>query len=372
MPRKKTESTVVETVLPDDEQVPADAIPVNELAETNQQADDLKTFLSKLGEECPKITIHRYTPNKPAPAYVGSTTLEDISEEMIQTEYGGGKFQVKFFNEEGAYVAAKTIHIEGPRKDLSKVENPAPEPAQPSTDPAAQAFQMQLTMLQQQIAAQQDLMLKVVEKLGTPAQAPISVTDVVQLMGVMNENKKGGDSDSASNWIEILKLGVDIAGNGGRIPDTGWSGVIKEVAGAVPGVLASMKQAAAPATAPPTDPEKAAQMVLVQKARDGINYLKPKAIAGDDVNLYIHWVAANANEPMVRPLLGLLSHPYEKLIELDAELAEPHLRPWFETLYTGLKNAFQSPDTTEVSTDEDSGGGAGHVSEPSDDAPASA
>lgn len=342
MTKKKT--TIVEEPLPDEESI-ASPVPVSE------QEEELDKIIANLGVNLAKCAVHRYERGKSTPPFIGVIPPADCNEENIQATFGGGIFVVKFLDPENVYLRSKTLHIAGPWKDLYKPVDETGQPTPPAQDPAISMVQMQMESMRLESKNQQELLLKIIDKLGTPPpERESNVQDMAAMWAMMKETIRpeapSNASDTMKGLIDVIKLGIEIGNNGGQVPtEKGWPGLLKDAVTALPGVLSQLKAPAAQLT-----PEQAAQQQMITAARGILDWLKPCAVGQHDPGVYIDMAMQNRNDPKFQPMFALLNYPFESIMELDKELTLPHYRPWFENLYNGLRNALQA----EISGEADS------------------
>lgn len=74
---------------------------------------DIENSIQALGKgaEC---KIYRRTAS--GRQYLGRPPAAGISEESVRSDYGGGKFEIRFFDSMGKYRRQVTVDIEGPPK----------------------------------------------------------------------------------------------------------------------------------------------------------------------------------------------------------------------------------------------------------------
>ena len=82
----------------------------------------------------------------------------------------------------------------------------------------------------------------------------------------------------------------------------------------------------------------------VAAIKEGLTYLKKQCLKGVDSQLIVEWVENNAEDyqPLIHNVLNL---PFEKFVEIDAEIGNEPFKQWFTGLFNGLRSAFV-PDNT--------------------------
>jgi hypothetical protein len=123
---------------------------------------------------------------------------------------------------------------------------------------------------------------------------------------------------------------------GGEDAKLTWLKVIEKAAEMIPKTVEHLNLARNGQPAPaPADPLAA--------AKQGIAYLKTKAVAGKDVSLYVDLLGDNLEDPAWRPLIEQLYRPYEEVAQLlDADLLKEPYRSWFSQLRDGILSELQS------------------------------
>lgn len=150
----------------------------------------------------------------------------------------------------------------------------------------------------------------------------------------------------------------------------GW---VKDLAPIVGEVISNLRPANGAGGAPPSRatvenpkqvqaaPESERSIAML---RAGITYLKNKALRGADPGLYIDFINDSMDDPQWSPLIQMVSKPYDDLAAaLDPELLQMPYRPWFETLFNGIKNEIEErskiPGDSNVATDQPPAGETG-------------
>jgi hypothetical protein len=188
---------------------------------------------------------------------------------------------------------------------------------------------------------------EILTELRTMRQAPqTSVGELAQALKALHEIRPPESNNTA--FLEAIKLGIQLSG--GKVPieeDDSFGGIVKGVlkeAGPsiVQGLLASRQVPNGPpnqlAAAPPA-PTPEAQMGLVLKA--GIQFLKKKAMAGADPELYIAFALDNCEDERFAPIIhAILTQDFSAFATLDAEISQPPYEQFFRTLYDGIRSEF--------------------------------
>lgn len=302
--------------------VTEEEIPVDEKAPPSEEEKSLDNFLETFGPDSGlRCRIRRYSRNGNM-AFIATVPISECTEEFIQEQYGGGRFQIQVIDNKGKYRGARSLEIE---------DTATNEPAVPvavgggDDDP-------RFGMLMQQMANQQEMMIKLIEANKPVPQEKTGVADIVQAIVAMKELQPKEDN-KWDQFMTMLTKGIEIGANGGA-PDKSWTDTAKDVLGSLPGAIALLKGGGGGAP-PPTDP----QAQLIAEFQKVIKFLKPKAIAGKEISLYVDIVMDNIEDPKYQAFLGFLQYPYEEIAKVDQDLLLPQYRGWFEQLFNSIKNA---------------------------------
>lgn len=169
-----------------------------------------------------------------------------------------------------------------------------------------------------------------------------------------------GPKQNDTGLLEAIKLGISLSG--GKVPndeDDSFSGIAKSVLKeAGPAILTGLMSGRGNPQLPPQI--AAPQEVDVDALKKmGIAYLKKKALAGADPELYIAFALDNADDAQYQPILrDVLTSEFDVFTSIDGEIAKnPILLEWFRTLYNGIRSAFAEANPVAANT----GGKDGNV-----------
>jgi hypothetical protein len=271
---------------------------------------------------------------------MGSTIPTLATEEYIQSEYGEGKYVVKLHDIDGSYIASKRLNIGPP---------PARQVLQAQADlqrPAEILGNTQLELLRAELAANRELLARLIDKVGMNHGSSVSeLTEVLRIAQTMNPVKEPGAV--LSQLVDVFKAGLNLGASGGA-PEKSWTDTVKNVLDSIPEVISMLKPPGVPGAEPgknlvetaPAQPAPAdARLAML---RNGIAYLKSKARAGKDPGLWIDFVVDNLDEPQWADMATYLEKPFDEIAQaLDPEIMLPIYRPWFEQLFRGLSHAIR-------------------------------
>jgi hypothetical protein len=326
---RKRRITTIEDEAPVDQQAPP---PV--AADEDQLDSDVATFFGQFGAEASRVKLLRVE-HAGKLAYVGTYSPGEVNEEMIKESCGPGQYKVQLQDAQGRYVTSKMIYIDGSRQlwEMTRAQAYAAGAA-----PAAKTDNgNQLEFLRDQLNRQHEMILKMIEQ-KNGAQSP-GMSEIIPVVTQLLDRLKPADpAGSIRNVMEAFSKGIEVAGAaiGGEDAKMTWLKVIERAAEMIPKTVEHLQLArnGQPAAAP-ADPLAA--------AKQGIAYLKTKAIAGKDVDLYIDLLGDNLDDPSWRPLVEQLYRPYDEIAKtLDAELLNEPYRTWFSALRDGILGELQS------------------------------
>lgn len=311
-----------------------------------EQENDLSSFMESVGSDSSKVTIYRSDRLNPKPVYMGSVIPSMCTEDFIQSEFGEGRYVLRFLNSEGRHLTSKTVYIGPPSRAQVEKLNP------PLVTHLDGGTQVQLELIKEQMKANQDLMLKLIESRGSGSGSGISdLTTIVDIVTKMVQPPPTA-ANLIADMVGVLKQGIELGASGGK-PETSVLDLVGEGLKALPGIFAGLKKTPeavpgkpVPGQAPP------AQADGNDMLKQGINYLKNAVKRGHPVEHYIEAIVLNLDNPAYAIFLNCLDWPFEKFVEIDPEIAGPLYRTWFERLFVGLKD--------ELSKSVDPDGADGH------------
>ena len=319
-PKRKKTTTVVE-------EVPAEEFDI----ESSQGPTELDFSLEEVRNHEELQTVMEQFPEAgiTAKLYDGSGAFcyrlpdpQSIDEEIIRKRCGSGKFVIRIYVS-GVYKHSIPLAI----RQLSSPE----ERSAGSLTPDRHSDFLE------------KLCLQLAE--NKSASTGPSLADLTGALA--NLDSLRGKQESA---LDIFQKGLDFAQSVSG--QTDWkTDLIRTAKDAIPtikemvmGVKGMPAQANTPTQALP-QPEMIKQ---------GLAYMKKKAIGGMDPGLVVDWVVNNAEE--YQGLIhAVLTTPFEEFVKIDAEIGTEPFKQWFRTIFDGLRQSF----TPVNSMDVDSGGNVG-------------
>lgn len=342
MPRQKTIITK-ETVDAETEAVATS----DDGQEQETPPEDILCFLQRFAK-ARNVVVKRLDRQTGRQVYVGQSSPEHCTEQWIQESFGAGTYDLQLRTAEGHYIAQRRIEIgEGPPKE--KDVSPLPQ-ANPGNDAVVAMLQMQVQMMQSQMQAQTQMFASMVEKLSGNGGTPTPIRDIIEAVASLKTMSGGGDSgEKITNMIELLQKGIEIGQTGEvREKREGIMDYVKEiipvVAKGLRGLVPANGAARSPDPVSPGGPAPApalqdeTQARIISMVRQGLNFMKSRALAGKSTDFWIESVLDNADLPEYRAFLELLGDKsYDEIAAIDPDLLKPQFRPWFEKLFEGIK-----------------------------------
>lgn len=305
MPRKivKTETEI----LPD-RTLPSETVD-NDGPMRLEDSEGVADYLRQFSNEQFRVKVYKNTPR--GSEYCCSGTTEIDEEFLIQ--FGGGDYELRVF-------------VDGVRQDTVFIRI-ADRPMKNGGGGSDDFMRQQMTFMQSMLAAQ---------KTTAPSSPILDVIEAVKSLQGLNAGK---------DPLDLVLKGMELAKNmnGGGTGD--WkSGIVdgvKEIAKTAIPVLAAMAQPQQQHVQVQPQQQESPEMIQEQQLREGIAYLKGRAMSGMDCNLVIDWVVANSNDPQYTPFIKMvLQQDFDTFIKIDAEIAREPFLSWFRTLHSGLRDAF--------------------------------
>lgn len=116
--RKLMEIEIPRVAAPLPPEMPAEAktifVPVPTEPETPDEVQDEKDvnkFFQAFGVEGGRVRVYRVDPNTGQLVFMATCTVDVISEEFLQVQFGGGKYEVRLFDSKAKYVTSKRMNI---------------------------------------------------------------------------------------------------------------------------------------------------------------------------------------------------------------------------------------------------------------------
>lgn len=312
----------------------------DEMEEVPPDEIELAEFLGGLPGSGIKLKIYKFVDGNAA--YVFSSEPGVLTEELImQKGGGGGKYQVTAFKG-GRFIrgGSKIFYLYTPPEITQK---------SPGNDAGNNP---EISALREMIQNQNQLILGLIQ--GMQNQAPREQSSVTELASALRElaalQPKQPDVMSLLNpmttlFTKTMELAKDATG--GDDSKMSWLKLIKEGMNMLPGMIQQLAPAANAGKTTINAPinAEAAQQQALAMLHKGLDYLKDKALKNADVGLYVDLVMDNIDNPMYRPFLVILNHPFEEIFQVDPELEKQPYRDWFQSLYNALKENLVDQET---------------------------
>lgn len=355
-PRKTIRTEIIEgegVAAPITEQ-PQDQ-PIEQLPIPSPQEEELNKFFSSFGVTSGRIKVYRLDSSGNWP-FLGSAEPSVVTEEWIQEQFGGGKYQIKLYDAKADYVASKIIYIGG-----QPITAPAPGTPQPiQFRSLPDTGNLQIDLLRSELAANREIVLKMIEAFshkndnGSGSTFSEVAAAMATLEKVVRPQEKSPFAD-VGQMFDLVKKAMEMgaAGAGGNGGKESWLGLAREVVGAIPAAIGAFK--AEPMNNPPNEGEPMKTQIptgnnplgipqaLYIQLRGGIEYLKNRCQLGKDPGLWVDMILDNLDQPMYAQMLGLIrSKTLDEVAALtDPEIATSAYREWFTQLWKGITDAIQ-------------------------------
>jgi hypothetical protein len=330
-----------------------------------QEKDDfaIEEWLNSITDDGVKIRILREKEDG-AYAWVTSKKKSAITDEFL-LGLGEGKYRIQALRSNGTIITVRTIEID---------ENPEKDPAVPVIDtdkPLLAVMQQSNSQLFQMLLAQMNATSQIVvaaltgnKSSGDPAQLLNAIT------GAMTNMKTLAGGDELDKIDKVLTIADRIGGNGGgsksavdHLMEMGKEILPMIMAGNAPRALPPARPnppAPAPAEVPPGSLSGGSATVegepgaapSAAELQIQISQLLAKLYAGADRNLEAHNVACmlleleDLGDPAAAVIVETsIQTPFEEWAKRIG--LEESRRPWFEKLFTTIKELTKEPAETE-------------------------
>jgi len=352
MPRKKVTTTVIED--PDSDNgmsglVNQDIEPAI-IHEETQEAKDIRTFCTNFGADGGSAMVYHQLPNGHT-AYCGQFALDNLSEEIIQENFGAGKFIIRLKTENGKFAKTKTVWI-----DSKKLSTPLVQPVLPGALPDSNSH---IDLLRAELATYRDMMMRMIERMGDsqnvrssgPTSTFAEIAAAMQTLKGVVQEPQINPAGMISSFAEILKQGIEIGSRAvkGEGNSEGIMSTVKDILQNAGGIISSLRKPEAAVQIPQAQNEFQPALPatglwgfnpqVITGLRQGIAYLKTKAALGKDPGLWVDVIVENLEDKHWASLCQVVEKPIEELKDLDPELLNLPYRPWFEKLFEGVRHA---------------------------------
>ena len=326
-------------------------------AEEDTKPDEIAEFLERFGQEC-YIRVYRIERTGDR-AFLAKVEPKFWSEEWLQEVYGEGRYVIQIISENRIRATRHIVMGPSANKPIAPATGsmlPNPPATIPVLGDSTGSLQMQILM--QEMAANREIMLEMI-RAQKPASGIGDILEVVTALKAMNPPQTNG-AGSMESLMSILKTGIEL-GQTGTIDtskEKGMMGMIKDalpiVGDVIKGFMPQRQPEAQPLQMHPASPHQQIAGVderALQMLQHGINYLKSKIMQGKSVELYADFILDSLEDPQWQPFIRLAQVPYEEFAKLDPELLQLPYKPWFEKLFSTVKEALSAPPEPDGETD---------------------
>jgi hypothetical protein len=327
--------------------------PLADNAELEANYQTIREFYNSRASDDAVVMILRHTESGHA-EFVAQGSPAVIDEPWIQSRFGGGRYIFRLRTPEGEYLAQSTVFIAAP---AATAANCVSSPADGGT---AAGANLQIDLLREQLARQQEMMLHLIDR-PAPAAAPAgaggNLLQVVQAVASLRE--LASPQSQIQGVIDALSEGLKLGMKQSTPPDTTdrISSVLKivdKVGEMLPRVIGppgapppqgTSPVHAAPSSAPGTPSPAAAPDLQKEMLGNAVRYLKTRI--GRDPGIWADWILENLDDPNWAPLAALIEKPFEEIAVYigDDDLNREPYKSWFARLLAELKNGLTSSDS---------------------------
>lgn len=323
MPRKKR--TIIEENLPDntgDGIDGEDQISAFDVAlESVEDLEALTNTMEQFGQTGQLLKVYRESGE-----YCYQS--DNVDESFIQKHFGGGGYRIRLF-------------LNGKYKKTFPVSCAAPIVTEANGNGNHRDHHSEFL----------EKMLLTILANGNVSKGP-SISELTGALANLDglRGKQESAMDLFQKGMTFAKEIYDSKPNGSGDWKSEAIGAIKEALPVVGGIIAAKTGAPQPSMPTPTNPNELVQATPEQQTqaiRQGLNYLKQRCLKGVDPQLIVDWVENNAEDyqPLIHMVLNL---PFEKFVEIDAEIGNEPFKQWFTELFNGLRSAFVPDNQVDV------------------------
>jgi hypothetical protein len=331
--------TIVEETLPSNSDTVDEPDELDINLESIEDTETLQEVLKEFGDSTVLFKVFQQTPTGQAFCF---PCHPPIDEEFIQREWGGGDFTIR-------------IYIDGKfRKSIPlKI---APRPRSDSLPQNPNAFGGVSSADRKHSEFLEQMLFRMLENRQTTPTGP-SLTDLTTALSNLD-----GLRGKQENQMDLIMKGIELAQSFNGEPKDWKAEALGMVKGAIPDLMSLLGRGAKPPI--PIQGAEGVPMVAEpseQILRSGIQYLKQLAISQVDPVSIIELVIANASNPQYKPIIdAVLTKEFEYFVGLDPAINSESFKPWFQSVFNGLRSAFSPEHPVELDTPGPVGD-AGHV-----------
>jgi hypothetical protein len=303
------------------------------LPESDPAEETYAAFMAKWGREGAKVRVYRVTPQGKQYCFLG--TPEEIDPESLRMFHA----KQSYSHETGSYLIEVEVNgeVRSPFPILIAPQTNAPGVPEASRNDSAMTemfrmLQAQNERLEKQLASQNR------EPIGSLADALLKIDQL-----------RGGSKAEVpvDTLLKAIQLGKEMGGGG----ETDWTmkllDVLKDSMPALQGIVGSLAKRIAP-----TDNNGGGDVPVVNDdlmLKQGLIYLKKKALAGSDPGLYVDIIVDNREEQLYEKLIRrILETDFSAFAAIDADISRPEYESFFRAIYNGVRSVFIQPSDVEV------------------------
>jgi hypothetical protein len=356
---------------------------------------ELEKFLEEHGEGIARVTVLRVGA-KGILEKVDTVGTDGLTPEMLRETYGApATYVLRFKGADGRYRAQARIVL-GALK-VGEAAAVTGSGVSGSSNATVDLLKIQIDMMNQRSAEQAQmintLLAGIVNRPAATAPAGDPATMLTALVTAFSTLQSAVVKTAPEDPIEKFKSMFTLVkellpgGPAADVPteDNPWS-VVKEIgARAVDMARPFIERAAAGAIIPQTTNQpgtpthaalpaatgEATVKTPLQWVKEGLDYLKEKAKANKDPEMFIEYILENGEEMRFAAIIGAVKQgvTFEQLLQFDAEIAQnPTLTEWFKDVFDGIFAELFPDGNAKV----DSGGKGGNTGDVASDGVASA
>lgn len=347
---KRTRTTIIRDN-PDDDLEERGTQATREIEQDSGEQAYSEFMTKNRGVEGCRVRIRRQTPQ--GRQFCISEPPEAI--ESIEEYLAAYHAKQIWSTEEGVYFVSVDVHGETRSAFCIRI---APMLNTPSVAASGgMAASAEVRMLQEQIRRLEDMVRH------TERPPMMDMVDGLAKLDQLRGGQNGGlNLDSI---IKCIDIGTKMNG-GGAAADSGWEGMLRDVLKEnAPGIIGLLQmgvaklsagkpaepvqqQPAQPAQAEPArveesmEPSEQEIMIL----RQGLAFLKKKALAHSDPGLYVDLIVDNREDPLYARLISkIVETDFPAFAAVDPDLAKPEYRDFFGFLHDRIRHVFKPADT---------------------------
>ena len=329
-----------------------------EVHETEQEEQEPKSELDQLLSEFPdanKCNIYRIA-NNGIREYVGVGEPRVVCDmEYLRSNYGPGKYNLLIYTD-GKFTKNKTLVIG---------TGIVPPAVAPGVLPGSAIPTSIESILREQIVQLNTLVMSILTKQPQSAQGE-KISDIVAAVAAVQQMTQPAAPApnplaGMETMLTIVQKLMDMAGPPAPVDEkTSWVHFAKEALGALPVVLDRVKGVVTAGSGAPSIDSREVPVVTEadrakQLLKQGIGFLKPKILKGEDHEFWVEYVVRQIDDPSWKTIaLEICNTPWEQLEVLDSDLTREPYAQWFKAFVAGVKHELLDKDNAAGSGSDDS------------------